>query len=975
MSTAIISQTWNTVIFGHVCGFYYLTATRREYLPQVSIAVDTQIISSTSRTTLTQSFLNPKAEEIPELRYTFPLYDGVSVVSFKCTIDNDRVITGIVKEKAEARKAYTEAIERGETAALLEQLPEASDVFTTTVGNVPANAKLDVEITYLGELKHDAGTDGIRFTIPTAIAPRYSAYPGEVLKSNAVNPGGISITIDAEMADGSNIKTIQSPTHPISVTVGNTSKGTASGAEMSLRKASATLALGTAELDKDFVLHVVATNIDEPVAILETHARIPNQRALMATLVPKFNLPSSRPEIVFLADRSGSMGMGSRIPDLKTALRLFLKSLPVGVKFNICSFGTHHEFLFGDGSQSYDASTLEKATRYVDRFAADFGGTNIYSPLEDAINKRFKDMNLEVFLLTDGEIWDQQRLFEMLNEKVPESKGAIRVFSLGIGNDVSHSLIEGVARAGSGFAQVVGENENMNSKVVRMLKASLTPHVTDYTMEVKYGKDVEAPPAHDADDGFEIVEKVMDSLTISVEEPKQEDAAAESQKPISLFDKSADPDVEMIDPNLDTSAGGKYSHVPVVSEPKMLQAPFVIPSLFPFSRTTVYLLLSPETIQKQPKSVVLRGKSAFGPLELEIPVTVLPEKGETIHQLAARKATRELEDGRGWIYHAKDESGKLLKDKHEGRFQDMVEREAVRLGVTYQVGGKWTSFVAVEAKDGTERAPESPESPSPAIANKDRRSRAPLRMMAKTSQTMQQMAPPPALCSAPGFGGPAFGAMGGSSGLPGAAGGALMSITATPAAAMSLASSPAPPVPRGGGGGLLSKAMMALPIDPSYGRSANSAQLRTESLLPRREFASKAARKSPQPALNLGKNEEDEEDLDEEEEEEEEEEEDTADFAVSGTAGDALTGIVALQTFEGKWAWSEKLLVLLGLNKDAVEAQKSDEVATAMVLAYLEVKLADRKDEWEMLAEKAQDWLRGQGLDVDEQVGKVKGLF
>ena len=37
--------------------------------------------------------------------------------------------------------------------------------------------------------------------------------------------------------------------------------------------------------------------------------------------------------------------------------------------------------------------------------------------------------------------------------------------------------------------------------------------------------------------------------------------------------------------------------------------------------------------------------------------------------------------------------------KFEGRFEEMVEREAVRLGVQFQVGGKWCSFVAVEAND------------------------------------------------------------------------------------------------------------------------------------------------------------------------------------------------------------------------------------------------------------------------------------
>ncbi len=140
----------------------------------------------------------------------------------------------------------------------------------------------------------------------------------------------------------------------------------------------------------------------------------------------------------------------------------------------------------------------------------------------------------------------------------------------------------------------------------------------------------------------------------------------------------------------DNTPGTKYAHIPAVGEPRLLQAPFEIPPLYSFTRTNVYLLLSPETSQKTPKSVILRGHSAHGPLELEIPVSVLAEKGETIHQLAARKSVKELETGRGWLHHARDPTdGKLLKERFEGRFSDMVEREAVRLGVKFQVGSKW----------------------------------------------------------------------------------------------------------------------------------------------------------------------------------------------------------------------------------------------------------------------------------------------
>jgi hypothetical protein len=981
----------------HICGFYYVASRSdsgihlegRRYLPQVDVSVHSTILATTSRTTLTQKFVNPVATEtIPELRYTFPLYDGVSVVGFTCTINKDRIIRGVVKEREEARKTYDQAIAKGQTAGLLEQLPDASDVFTTTIGNVPGGAEIEVVITYLGELKHDAEGEGsIRFTIPTRIAPRYGEYPGQLLKgANVSAGGGIKIIVDAEMPTGSSIKSVQSPSHPISVTIGNTSAGAASGAAMSLQRASATLSLATAELEKDFVVQVNAANTGNPIAILETHPTLPSHRAIMATLVPKFNLPSSRPEIVFICDRSGSMGDGKRIPHLKAALQIFLKSLPLGVKFNICSFGTHHELLFKPGSVSYDASSVDKATKYVDDFAANYGGTEMYQPVKDVIQRRHKDMDLEIFLLTDGQVWAQSELISLVNASVEESKGAIRVFTLGIGSDVSHSLIEGLARAGNGFSQTVMDNEKMNTKVLRMLKASLTPHIKDYTLELRY----QAQPARGADDDaedFEIVEKVMDALTIDTRASnlKAKETPEIEKEPIMLFDPEGDEDAEMEDPTMDTTAGGRYAGVPPVPEPKLLQAPFQIPPLYSFSRTSVYLLLSPETTQKTPSSVLLRATSAHGPLQLEIPITVLEDKGETIHQLAARKSIQELEDGRGWIFHAKDSSdGALLKDKFPGRFSDMVEREAVRLGVKYQVGGKWCSFVAVDG-DG-EHPPAAAPVPRP-------------RQEAFGHEAMA--APPPDNLYGRGV----------NYLRGGGGGGGLLSTslsTVTPSGQLSL--------PFIGYGYKMAAPQFVAPpfgsapqsrgIAPLHAPAPAPAPVRMSApaRAPPKRLASKAARKSRVLDERLLNEELAVEDVD-------------MSFPVgkrrhsracsAGEVSDSFSAprrgtepkdpfeaVVALQSFQGSWAWTDRLFGVLAVDGDALCSQvragleqevlgsdadlstESDKLATAIVLAWLEVKMQDRRDEWEMMAAKAYSWLEANMADevTSSYVNAVKEL-
>jgi hypothetical protein len=290
--------------------------------------------------------------------------------------------------------------------------------------------------------------------------------------------------------------------------------------------------------------------------------------------------------------------------------------------------------------------------------------------------------------MTDGEIWNQQSLFDFINKAATKNA---RFFSLGIGSGASSSLVEGIARAGDGFAQFVGENEKMDKRVVRMLKGALTPHIRDYRLEVKYEKE---------DDDYEMVESVADCLTNLVTSSPEPKSSSLRKKTISLFDKSA-----TVEDTVSTAGRGRYDHLPPIATPKLLQAPHKIPSLYPFNRTTAYLLMSPEACQRTPRAVILRATCEHGPLELEIPVQDVGV-GETLHQLAAKKAIHELEEGRGWITEAK-KNGKLVKEQHEGRWDEMVEREAVRLGVQFQVGGKWCSFVAVEANSNTGQSQET----------------------------------------------------------------------------------------------------------------------------------------------------------------------------------------------------------------------------------------------------------------------------
>ena len=98
--------------------------------------------------------------------------------------------------------------------------------------------------------------------------------------------------------------------------------------------------------------------------------------------------------------------MKNMIQLAREALVLFLHSLPAGSNFNICSYGSHHTFMFEGRSVDYNDENLRKAVEQVSKFKADLGGTEIYKPLAQIFNREKPAgcITSHIFLLTDGKI-------------------------------------------------------------------------------------------------------------------------------------------------------------------------------------------------------------------------------------------------------------------------------------------------------------------------------------------------------------------------------------------------------------------------------------------------------------------------------------------------------------------------------------------------------------------------------------------
>jgi hypothetical protein len=369
--------------------------------------------------------------------------------------------------------------------------------------------------------------------------------------------------------------------------------------------------------------------------------------------------------------------------------------------------------------------------------------------------------------------------------------------------------------------------------------------------------------------------------------------------------------------------------------------------------------MGPDSCQGIPKSVILRGTSSGGPLELKIPIRILEQPGQTIHQLAAKKAIIELEEDRGWISEALTGNGMSVEDRYPGHVEELVHRSAVKLGVQFQVSGEHCSFVATEKRiSGAAETDESAKEFEFLDSDIRIKKYSPGAIMSsigsyvvdfsrdsvvRFSRTRRCPSPHP-LRGDGGSSGRGCGVFLGRGSPPPRPGQALASCSAAPFG-VSTASRTPPPAPM-----MKPAAVFNAPEEKSKAAKSRK-KSRGRQLL-------SGARNAEQSVSSA--DEHDGESYDSY----------GPSSPETGPTLPPLQALVALQLFEGSWQWKSELLSILGLERKAVETTvpKMDMavLATALAVRFLETKLADEKDSWELVVEKARQW-------IEEKVG-AQGL-
>src|SRR3990172_1323034 len=114
-----------------------------------------------------QRYRNPGESNI-ETVYTFPLPFGAVLLGLEFRLGT-KTLDGVVVERKKAEADYEEAIEKGDTAIMLEQAGDG--LYTVNLGNLMPGEEAVIRYSYAQLLCFEKGR--VRLAIPTVIAPRF----------------------------------------------------------------------------------------------------------------------------------------------------------------------------------------------------------------------------------------------------------------------------------------------------------------------------------------------------------------------------------------------------------------------------------------------------------------------------------------------------------------------------------------------------------------------------------------------------------------------------------------------------------------------------------------------------------------------------------------------------------------------------------------------------------------------------------
>ena len=449
--------------------------TERGNLPLEALDYHSRVRGLTMATQLTQCFRNDFDQHL-EATYVFPLPSDSAVTSCVMKI-GDRTICAKLKERAEARAEYDQAIAMGKQAAIAEE--ERSETFSLRVGNLPPGESVEVVLSFFSNLSVVSGEATLR--LPLVVAPRYA--PGNPLPGPSVGKG-VQVDTD-QVPDASRITPptlLPGVKNPVRLSVvveldpgdlaihqwQDTIKSSLHDVRVESIDHRCQVTLGNHEkVDRDFILRFQVAKTLTAGLWVEPNGENPATFAINV-VAPKPEIAHPR-DVVFLLDNSGSM-RGWKMEAAKRAVARVVDTLSSSDRFQVFAFESRlHQPKFQKGWVAGNDPNRWNAVQWIASIHAQ-GGTEMGGAIRKAINC-FKGKGGEesrsasIVLITDGHVAGEDSIMKLLAKC--DQRRRPRIFTLGVDRAVNASILTRLSQFTGGTFELVESEQRLNETMVR----------------------------------------------------------------------------------------------------------------------------------------------------------------------------------------------------------------------------------------------------------------------------------------------------------------------------------------------------------------------------------------------------------------------------------------------------------------------------------------------------------------------------
>jgi Ca-activated chloride channel family protein len=405
-------------------------------------------------TTLRQTFVN-SGERAVEAVYLFPLPEGAALTAVAMETGGQR-LEGLLVERKQARRIYDDIVRTRRDPALVEQV--GRNVFRLSVFPVLPRVETVVELTWVERVPLSQGV--FRYVYPLSLAE-----DGVETEND--------FTISVTMRSSATLDGVSSPTGDMEVV------------PRSPREAVASLERVRAKLDRDVVVEA-RVRVELPELAVSTFRGPRGEGWFLAVVTP----PEARPEdliprdVILVVDTSGSM-MGGKIEQAKAVALWLLGNLRPADRVNVLRFSSDCR-AFAPEAVPVSPDNIAKLREFVAGFEAN-GGTALGDALRQSLDVPAVEGRVRtVVMLTDGlpTLGEQDPAKIVAFARDGAARG-LRVFPFGVGDDVNPALLQGIARAGRGRAEIFRPEEETAGRLTTFLARTASPVLSDVSLAVE----------------------------------------------------------------------------------------------------------------------------------------------------------------------------------------------------------------------------------------------------------------------------------------------------------------------------------------------------------------------------------------------------------------------------------------------------------------------------------------------------------